>query len=237
MVKVATTRLDRALVARTALRLLNEVGLEGLTLRAIAAELGVKAPALYWHFKDKQALLDEMATEMFRRMAADLPAISAPDWRDGLTAAMRGLRGHLLRYRDGAKVYSGTHFTDTGYAATMDAQLRGLTESGFTPRTAARAWFTAYSYTIGYVIEEQSMGPAPAKNTGTDTGTGAGAGAGPRTGPEGIDLAARAERLAAYPLAAGAGEEIFGNHEAGFESGLAAIVAGIAVTVLPPDRP
>ncbi|MFE4535121.1 TetR/AcrR family transcriptional regulator C-terminal domain-containing protein [Streptomyces scopuliridis] len=225
MVKVATTRLDRALVARTALRLLNEVGLEGLTLRAIAAELDVKAPALYWHFKDKQALLDEMATEMFRRMAADLPAISAPDWRDGLTAAMRGLRGHLLRYRDGAKVYSGTHFTDTGYAATMDAQLRGLTESGFTPRTAARAWFTAYSYTIGYVIEEQTMGPAPAK----DTGTGAG------TGTEGIDLAARAERLAAYPLAAGAGEEIFGNHEAGFESGLAAIVAGIAMTMLPSE--
>ncbi|MFE2036316.1 TetR/AcrR family transcriptional regulator C-terminal domain-containing protein [Streptomyces scopuliridis] len=208
MVKVATTRLDRTLVARSALRLLNEVGLEGLTLRAIAADLGVKAPALYWHFKDKQALLDEMATEMFRRMAADLPAIAAPDWRDGLTTVMRGLRGHLLRYRDGAKVYSGTHFTDTGYAATMDAHLRGLTGSGFTPRTAARAWFTAYSYTIGYVIEEQS-------------------------GMEGIDLAARAERLAAYPLAAGAGEEIFGNHEAGFESGLAAVVAGIALTVLP----
>ena len=63
--------LDRRRVADTALRLLNEVGLEGLTLRAIARELNVKAPALYWHFKDKQALLDEMATEMYRRIAAD----------------------------------------------------------------------------------------------------------------------------------------------------------------------
>ncbi|MFD5750093.1 TetR/AcrR family transcriptional regulator C-terminal domain-containing protein [Streptomyces sp. NPDC127033] len=211
---MATTRIDRALVARTALRLLNEVGLEGLTLRAIAAELDVKAPALYWHFKDKQALLDEMATEMMRRMTADRPAVTGPDWRAGLTASMRGLREHLLRYRDGAKVYSGTHFTDTGYAAAMEAQLRNLTDAGFTVGRAARAWFTAYTYTIGHVIEEQSMGPDPA------------------TGAEGYDLAARAQRLAAYPLAAAAGEEIFRDHGAVFEAGLAAVVEGIGRNLL-----
>lgn len=66
--------LDRTRVADTALKLLNEVGLDGLTLRAIAKELDVKAPALYWHFKDKQALLDEMATEMYRRMVAATPS-------------------------------------------------------------------------------------------------------------------------------------------------------------------
>lgn len=63
-------KLDRAQVADTALRLLNEVGLDGLTLRRIATELDVKAPALYWHFANKQALLDELATEMLRRMTA-----------------------------------------------------------------------------------------------------------------------------------------------------------------------
>ncbi|MFF8655129.1 TetR family transcriptional regulator [Streptomyces huasconensis] len=57
----------------------------------------VKAPALYWHFKDKQALLDEMATEMMRRMAEDFPAAPAADWREVVTGAMRALRGHLLR--------------------------------------------------------------------------------------------------------------------------------------------
>ncbi|NUK59536.1 TetR/AcrR family transcriptional regulator C-terminal domain-containing protein [Streptomyces lunaelactis] len=185
---MATERLDRTRVARTALRLLNEVGLDGLTLRAIAKELDVKAPALYWHFKDKQALLDEMATEMLRRMAADILEAEPPaDWREGLAAAMRGLREHLLRYRDGAKVYSGTRFTDASYAGPMEAQLRMLTGAGFTPGAAARAWLTAYSYTIGFVIEEQAMGPDAA------------------TGAEGYDLAARAERLADYPLAAGGG--------------------------------
>lgn len=203
-------------MARTALRLLQDTGLQGLTLRAIAKELDVKAPALYWHFKDKQALLDEMATEMLRRMNADLPAETPDDWRDGLTSAMRGLRDHLLRYRDGAKVYSGTRFTDhAAYAGPMERHLSMLTAAGFSPSGAARAWFTAYSYTVGYVIEEQSMGPDPA------------------AGGEGYDLAARAERLAEHPLAAAAGFELFSDHGAGFDAGLAAVVAGIGATLLP----
>lgn len=209
-------------MARTALKLLNETGLEGLTLRAIAKELDVKAPALYWHFKDKQALLDEMATEMLRRMSEELAAGAVPGaaWPDALAAAMRGLRRHLLMYRDGAKVYSGTRFTDLSYAAPMEAHLRMLTDGGFTPGGAARAWLTAYSYTIGYVIEEQSMGPDPAK-TGPD----------PAKAQGGYDLEARAERLAAYPLAAAAGHEMFRDYDAGFEKGLTAVVAGIGATM------
>ncbi len=202
-------------MARAALDLLNETGLDGLTLRAIAKELDVKAPALYWHFKDKQALLDEMATEMLRRMAADLALEGGPDagWESVLTSTMRTMRHHLLRYRDGAKVYSGTRFTDASYAAPLEARLRHLTSAGFSPDAAARAWLTAYSYTIGHVIEEQAMGPRP------DEGGG------------GFDLAARAERLKGYPLAAAAGDELFRSDDQGFEAGLAAVVAGIAATL------
>ncbi len=213
---MATTKLDRERVADTALRLLNEVGLEGLTLRLIAKELDVKAPALYWHFENKKALLDEMATEMLRRMVADFMGhTDGLTWDEALLLAMRGLRAHLLRYRDGAKVYSGTHFTDLTYAAPMEAHLRALVDGGFTPAGAARAWFTAYGYTIGYVIEEQSMGPAP----GVDSEAGR------------YDLAARAERLARYPLAAQSGPVIFAEAEEGFEAGLRAVVAGIGAVL------
>ncbi|EMF54725.1 TetR/AcrR family transcriptional regulator C-terminal domain-containing protein [Streptomyces bottropensis] len=219
MVPRKNPKLDKAQVAEAALRLLNEVGLEGLSLRLIAKELDVQAPALYWHFKNKQDLLDEMATEMVRRMAADWAGMPSggedgAGWQEALRARMRGLREHLLRYRDGAKVYSGTHFTDLSYAAPMEASLRMLTAAGFSPAGAARAWFTAYSYTIGYVIEEQSMGPDPVR------------------GGERYDLAARAERLAGYPLAVEAGWEMFRDQERGFEVGLEAVVAGVAVVLL-----
>lgn len=90
------SRIDRKQVVDTALRLLNEVGLDGLTLRGIAKELNVQAPALYWHFKNKQELLDEMATEMVRRMAGSLEGAGpvrarrpAPGRRCSATAAAR----------------------------------------------------------------------------------------------------------------------------------------------------
>lgn len=201
--------LDRRRVADTALELLNEVGLDGLTLRAIAKELDVKAPALYWHFKDKQALLDEMATEMYRRMVAQ--DTSSPDdtWQERLLKANRGLRTALLAYRDGAKVFSGSRFTGIEHAEQMEDNLRLLTSAGFTFTQAVRALTTTYLYTLGFVTEEQGVVPLPGERR------------------EGFDLGDRARMLADHPLAARAGTELFDNYDAHFEEGLALILAGI----------
>ncbi|MFC5719056.1 TetR/AcrR family transcriptional regulator C-terminal domain-containing protein [Streptomyces gamaensis] len=213
------TRIDRAKVADTALRLLNDVGLEGLTLRLIAGELGVRAPALYWHFKNKQELLDEMATEMFRRMA-DSFAAAAPGaaWQERMAEHARVLRRYLLGYRDGAKVFGGTRYTGTGYAAVLEHLLGAGVAAGMTPRAAARAWFTVYAYTLGHVIEEQSVRPEP----GGD--------------PDPVyDQDRRAELLAGYPLAIESGRELFVDMEAGYEAGLRAVVAGIEATLAGPS--
>ncbi|MFJ1926572.1 MULTISPECIES: TetR/AcrR family transcriptional regulator C-terminal domain-containing protein [unclassified Streptomyces] len=207
---MGTTKIDRSRVADTALRLLNEVGLDGLSLRAIARELDVKAPALYWHFKDKQALLDEMATVMYRRMLEeDLPGPAPQVWQEQLVAYNSGLRRALLRYRDGAKVYGGAKFTGTDHADGLEGHLRTMVDAGFELWQAIRAGTTAYSYTMGFVSEEQGVRPMPDQRR------------------EGFDVAERAERLARYPLAAAAGSEIFANYDERFEDGLRLIIAGI----------
>jgi AcrR family transcriptional regulator len=205
------TPLDRKRVADTALGLLNEVGLDGLTLRAIARELDVKAPALYWHFKDKQALLDEMATEMYRRMVEDAPADADATWQERLRSSNLALRATLLSYRDGAKVYSGARFTGTLHAVEMEENLRLFTRAGFTLGQAVRAAQTAYSYTIGFVIEEQGVRPRPGERR------------------EGYDMDERARRLADFPLSAAAGAEIFEDYDRHFEEGLALLIAGVEV--------
>jgi AcrR family transcriptional regulator len=201
--------LDRERVADTALRLLNEVGLDGLTLRAIAKELDVKAPALYWHFKDKQALLDEMATQMYRRMLDRTALDPADTWRERLLAVNRGLRTALLGYRDGARVFSGTRFTTADHAPALEANLRLLTGAGLGLAQAVDAGRTANAYTIGFVIEEQGVQPVPA------------------LAREGFDVEDRARRLAGFPLAAEAGGLLFDDYDRQFEEGLALVVAGI----------
>nr|WP_203613618.1 TetR/AcrR family transcriptional regulator [Streptomyces rochei] len=212
MSSVGTERrapLDRRRVADTALDLLNEVGLDGLTLRAIARELDVKAPALYWHFKDKQALLDEMATEMYRRMVADTSLDPADTWRERLLKTNRGLRAALLRYRDGAKVFSGSRFTGAVHAEQMESDLRLFTTAGLTLPQAVRATTTAYVFTLGFVTEEQGVHPLPGERR------------------EGYDLDERARLMADYPLTAQAGAEIFTDYDRHFEEGLALVIGGI----------
>ncbi|WP_158894830.1 TetR/AcrR family transcriptional regulator C-terminal domain-containing protein [Amycolatopsis anabasis] len=152
--------LSRQDIARAGLRLLNDVGLNGLTLRLIADELGVKAPALYWHFKNKEQLLDEMATQMYRDAQ---PGLADPgegqDWESYLKGQAFAMRRMLLRYRDGAKVFSGTFFTDE--KPPNETALLLLIKSGVEPRRAGRALFTLYTFVIGFTIEEQAVYPVP----------------------------------------------------------------------------
>jgi AcrR family transcriptional regulator len=204
------TPLDREQVAAAALGLLNEVGLEGLTLSAIGRELGVKAPALYWHFKDKRALLDEMATEMYRRMVAEVELDPSDTWRERLRRVNHGLRGALGRYRDGAKVFTGSRFTGIEHAAQMEDTLRLLTAAGFTLPQAVRAITTTTLYTLGFVAEEQGMRALPGDR------------------PEGLDVGERARRMAGFPLAAAAGEQLFADYDQHFAEGLELVVDGIA---------
>ncbi|GAA1967553.1 TetR/AcrR family transcriptional regulator C-terminal domain-containing protein [Amycolatopsis minnesotensis] len=152
--------LSRQDIARAGLRLLNDVGLNGLTLRLIAQELGVKAPALYWHLKNKQELLDEMATQMYRDRddLFDAP-VKGGDWAEDLAARARGFRRMMLAYRDGAKVFAGTFLTDI--VTPNENVYKFLIGEGFDPHRVGRITFTLFTYVIGFTIEEQAVYPRP----------------------------------------------------------------------------
>lgn len=153
---MALTRQD---IARSGLKLLNEAGLNGLTLRLIAADLGVKAPALYWHMKNKQELLDEMATQMYADSAEDRrPPESLGEW-EAVAYRARALRRMMLAYRDGGKVFAGTFLGDTGLVER--SPLGTSIAAGLDARRAAQALFTVYSYVVGFTIEEQAVYPVP----------------------------------------------------------------------------
>jgi len=201
--------LDRTRVVRTALRLLDKVGLDGLTLRRLASELHVQAPALYWHFKNKQELLDEMATCVLADSIRELLPREDGDWQEWALYIGHGVRRMLLRYRDGAKMFSGTYLTDSTIFARMETLLRRFVDAGFTVSEAICAYRTIYCYAVGFTIEEQAICPRPGKRD-------------PRYDPGQRERRIDGER---FPLTMAAGEAMFSFDEQ-FEKGLETIIRG-----------
>ena len=60
-------------ILQAAFRQLDEAGMEGISLRKLACNLGIRAPSLYWHFKSKQALIDALADALIAEVARDIP--------------------------------------------------------------------------------------------------------------------------------------------------------------------
>lgn len=147
-------RLERQTVVATALRLLDQVGLDGLTLRRLATELDVQAPALYWHFANKQELLDQMAETLLTQVA-QAPAADNQPWDAWLAEVARTRRRSLLAHRDGAQLAAGTG-ASTRVLAVLDQAVANLRHAGFSPAQALRALLAVHDYTLGFVLEEQA---------------------------------------------------------------------------------
>ena len=201
--------LSKAGIVQAALGVLDEAGFDGLTVRAVAAALGVKAPALYWHVRDKQELIDEMATEVWRQVVAELTALPGDwPWDRVMTEFAMITRRALLAHRDGARVFSGTYLTDPGVLKAQERGLGMMTGAGFTLASVVRAYSLLYNFIVGFCIEEQSVAQAIA------------------AGDERYSLERRAERVdqQAHPLVVESGPEIFGDPDARFGDLVAVIV-------------
>lgn len=147
--------LTRPLVIETALRLLDEVGLDGLTVRRLAAELGVKSPALYWHFRNKQELLDGMADAI--TWAAGMgPPREGESWQDYLLRRTRAYRQSVLSHRDGARLVSNARRLEARTIRMFDTELTALVDGGFTPLLALHTITALAHYVIGFVLQEQA---------------------------------------------------------------------------------
>ncbi|WP_433323057.1 TetR/AcrR family transcriptional regulator C-terminal domain-containing protein [Spirillospora sp. CA-294931] len=206
-------KINAEVVAHAALRLLDGTGLDGLTMRLVADELGVRAPTLYWHVKNKRELLDAMAAIIFVEAMETLeaPRPGTP-WQEWLAGSARRLRRTMLGHRDGARVLAGTYVMNPTLVRTLELTLRTLQDAGFPPREAAHAYAVLYHYTVGYTIEEQAR-------------SGAEYGEDDPYRPERIAQEIDAER---YPLAAQVLSGMFTpDADTGFEHGLSVILAGM----------
>lgn len=148
--------LERETMIRVALALLNEVGLDRLTVRRLAERLGVQNPALYWHFKKKQELLDEMARTMLADAFAGIePPTTNEMWTDWLAEVAERFRLTLLTHRDGARVIASADLTGSALLGIQEMALSVLTTAGFDLRTALVSVVAIFDYTLGAAFEDQ----------------------------------------------------------------------------------
>lgn len=206
-------KVNREILTRGALELLNDVGLEELSLRRLGAALKVRAGALYWHFKNKEELLNEMATLLLADAAPGLlPRRGRAGWKEYVSAFGEGLRKALLRYRDGARMVTGTKLTNTEYMKTAESIGAQLVEAGFTLRQGVVLLSTVYNYTLSFVIEEQAVFPRPGERS------------------KQYDIQRRSDTLSseALPLMRQAGPILFDRFERRYKEGLALILQGAA---------
>jgi TetR/AcrR family tetracycline transcriptional repressor len=145
-------------IIAAALELLKEEGLASITLRKLATKVDMQAPALYWHFKDKEALVDYMAEAILQKELKELePRSDSESWQEWLTEHMLRLRRAMLAYPDGARVVAGAHlYPAITLAKSLECGLISLNGDGVELKTARKIVTTATTYTFGYVIEEQS---------------------------------------------------------------------------------
>lgn len=146
-------RLDREQIVAAALRLLDEVGVDGLTMRVLADALKIQAPSLYWHFKNKQSLLEAMADALIAPVARQVPAGS---WQEQVGFIAHELRAALLSRRDGARVFAGTFSINDNVVRTADRLIGLLVDAGAPHRQATWGALTVTCFVLGFTIEEQA---------------------------------------------------------------------------------
>src|SRR5205814_1595470 len=90
-----------ARIHAAALRIIDADGLEGLSMRKLAAELGVRAASLYRHVPGKDDLLHAVANDIMRRV--DVSDFGTGDWQLGLRTWARPYRLALDAFLDGLR--------------------------------------------------------------------------------------------------------------------------------------
>jgi len=127
-------------VVRAALDLMDAVGVDGLTMRRLADQLGVTAASLYRHVRDKDDLLVLLADEI----TAQVPLVRTDiDWQSALLEAARALRRVLLTHRDAARLLASLPPGGPRRLQHIEAILGVLLDAGFSDRDAA---WSAYHF-------------------------------------------------------------------------------------------
>jgi len=145
--------LSRERVLRAAVQLADREGIEALSMRRLAAELGYEVMSLYHHVASKGDVLDGMVELVAAEV--DLPDPATP-WREALRQTVLDLHAVLARHPWAVSIWF-SRMTGSVRMRLMEAQLAALAGSGIDPGLAHVGYHALLNHVLGFALQERSF--------------------------------------------------------------------------------
>jgi AcrR family transcriptional regulator len=146
--------LSRERVLETAVELADRHGLEGLSMRKLADELGVAAMSLYYYVPNKVDLIDGMIDIVFGEI--EPPSLEL-DWKTALRRRAVSTREALNRHRWAVGNMEGRTTHGPANLRLHDAVLGCLRAAGFSIEMTVHAYSVQDAYIYGFALQETDM--------------------------------------------------------------------------------
>lgn len=150
--------LSRERIVRAAVAMIERDGVDSVSMRRLAAELGVATMSLYNHVPNKAALLDDIAEFILTDMqfAADPGA----DWREQTRALCRSFREIARRFPRSVLVVITRQPRSAVGLRPVEIALAATREAGFDGQVAVRLVRTFVSFVLGSLVNEVGVAEA-----------------------------------------------------------------------------
>jgi TetR/AcrR family transcriptional regulator, tetracycline repressor protein len=146
--------ISREDIVDTAVRIVEAGGYQEMSIRSLAADLGVAPMSLYRHIRDKDDLLDEVVDRLLAQVWR--PAAGEDDWQAWVIEAAANLRRFLVTQPAALHVYLRHPVVSPAAIERMDAVMGVLRRTGLDEATARSAYGALHTYTIGFSALEAS---------------------------------------------------------------------------------
>ena len=204
--------LTRERVVAEALAIVATDGAQSLSMRALAARLGVVPGALYRHVRGKEQLYDLILDAVLGEV--DCRADRARPWPGQVAALARRLRAVLENHPGVAALLKTRDPLSPASLALAEAFLAPLHAAGFPGREAALAFRLIYDYTLGFALADPT---SPAEQRLRDTAT-----------REQLHAFFRSLPASRFPTLAAHGAHAWdGNRDQRFTAGLKTLLRGV----------
>jgi AcrR family transcriptional regulator len=144
-------------VLRTAIEIADQGGIESLTMRRLAEELGAEAMSLYYHVASKEALLDGIADEVVKEINDAVDLIDVPSagagWKAAVRARILRAREMLLRHPWAPRILETRTSASMAVLLYFDGLLRLMRDGGFCYDLIHHALHALGSRALGFTQE------------------------------------------------------------------------------------